>query len=104
LDWSTLWPKVASIVVAVLVIPILGALFVYLRKKIALVDDEDLRNFLLQVVAAVERLVPRNAADPEAENATKLELAKTMVLQEKGKAVTDAQVAAAVTMLKGAVK
>jgi len=105
MDWSTMWQKVVAVAVPILLIFVVPYVIAYIKAKIALVKDERLRAMLLEIVAAVEKMIPKAAdAGNALENAAKLDLAQKIVMQETGKTVPDYKIAAAVTALKGAVK
>lgn len=105
MDWSTLTPKIIEALVAIALVAIVPALLILIRSKIGLVKDEALRAFLLEVVAAVEKMIPRapDRGNP-LENAAKLDAARKIVMEQTGKTVPDYRIAAAVTALKGVVK
>jgi hypothetical protein len=104
MDWSTLLPKIVEVLVSVALLAVVPALWVFLKAKIALVKDEQLREMLYDIVAAVEKMIPKTPDNPEAENAAKLAKAKELALAETGKPVPDYKIEAAVAAIKGVLK
>lgn len=97
MDWAAVWEKIVAFVVPILLVLVVPYVVALIRQKIGEVKDDRLRQLLLDIVSAVEKMIPKTPENRAAENAAKLALAKKLAPA----GTPDYKIEAAVATLKG---